>query len=107
MKKSGILRTNYEQLRLGIINEIGSLVRKHKAIEMEVEFEEGVFFASGLDEQDEPQLITSVDEERAKIFHQGNDIGTKLLTHLATDILLKIVEALETSLEETEKFVKK
>ena len=104
MKNSEILRNTYNALRISIIAEIVILVTKHKEIEMEQEFDKPPFYCNGYDEQDEPQVIENVDEKRAYIMHQGNDMGDELLEHLPTHTLIEIVEQLEKSYEDAKKF---
>ncbi len=104
MKRSEKLKQDYEKLRIQIHAEICVLLKKHREIEMEVEFLKPVYYCDGHDDQDEPQLIESVDENKAFIFHQGNDMGDELLEHLPTSTLLLILEQMEESLEGAIKF---
>ena len=106
MKRSDKLKKDYDKLRIQICAEICILLRKHRDIEVEVEFPEPVKFCDGYDDQDEPQLIESVDENNAFIFHQGNNIGTVPVESLSTSTLLLILEQMEKSFDEAMAFLK-
>ncbi|MEK6829788.1 MAG: hypothetical protein AABY15_06740 [Nanoarchaeota archaeon] len=106
MKNSEILRNTYNALRISLIAEICILVKKHEDIEMEQDFKKPPFYSNGIDEQDENQVIVRVDEKKAFIMHQGNDMGDEFLEHLPTSTLINIVEQLEKSFEEAEEFLK-
>lgn len=105
MKRSNKLKKDYENLRIQIYAEICVLLKKHRDIEIEVEFPEPVKFCNGYDDQDEPQLIESVDENNASIFHQGNDMGNVPIESLSTSTLLLILEQIEKSFDEAMAFL--
>lgn len=106
MKRSDKLKKDYEKLRIQICAEICVLLKKHRDIEVEVEFPEPVKFCDGYDDQDEPQLIESVDENNVFIFHQGNEMGTVPVESLPTSTLLLILEQMEKSFDEAMAFLK-
>lgn len=105
MKQSEKLKKDYDKLRIRIHSEICVLIKKHKDIEMEQEFEKPPFYSIGYDEQDENQVIERVDLEKAYIMHQGNSMGDELLEHLPTHTLVEILEELEKSYEASKKFL--
>lgn len=105
MKNSEDLKSKYNALRISIIAEICVLVKKHEEIEMGQEFDKPPFYCNGIDEQDENQVIERVDETKAYIMHEGNDMGDELLKHLPTHTLIEIVEQLEKSFEGAEGFL--
>jgi hypothetical protein len=105
-KKSEFYNRTHKDLRIAILNEIVSLVRKHTEIEMAVEFVEDISYANGIDEQDSPQVIETVTEELAIIEHQGNEVERVRLEHLSTETLIAIIKGLEKSYEESKLWIK-
>lgn len=105
MKQSEKLKKDYDKIRIRIYSEICVLLKKHRDIEVEIEFPQPVKFCDGHDDQDEPQLIESVDENHAFIFHQGNDMGKELIENLSTITLLQILEQMEKSFDEALAFL--
>ena len=107
MKESKKLKKTFDKLRSQLVAEIRLLGKMHKDIEMEVEFKEPIAFAPGIDEQDEHQLIEGINESEAIIFHQGDEVERVALEYISTEILIKILEGMEESLEGAKKFLEK
>jgi len=107
MKESKKIQKIYDKVRSQLIAEIRLLGKMHKDIEMDVEFKKPIAFAPGVDEQDEHQLIEGINESEAIVFHQGDEVERVVLEHLSTEILIKVLEGMEESLESAKKFIDK
>ena len=105
MKQSEKLKKQYDQLRSQIIGEIRMAHKKHTDIEIEPEIE--VLYVNGMDEQDESYNIQQVETTEVVVFHQGNEIERVVYEYLTTSTLIKLLEAMEKSLVDAEKFLSK
>lgn len=107
MKQSVKLKKQYDQLRKQLVAEIMLLLKQHQDIEIEPEFKKPIAYASGMDEQDEHQLIEQVNENFVTIFHQGNEVETVGYGSLSTEILIELLAGMEDSFEDAKKFISK
>lgn len=108
MKESTKFHKRHEQLRRQSIAAIMLLVKKHKDIEMPIEFTASIFYGQGIDDDDNAPEIDEITESGlVVIYHQGNEIERIKLELLSTDLLVKIIGGLEESFSVGLKSIKK
>lgn len=101
MKQSEKLNEKYQELRNRIVSEIMLLVKKHLFDhEVLAELEKPIFYASGIDEQDNPHEINEITESGEVIIcYQGDESERFPLEQLTTEKLIEVLEELEKGCE--------
>ena len=104
MKNSIKIRQALQDAKTDLRIEIYRISQEFNKKEVAMEFDTPIYFASGFDEQDNPQEIQYIEfnekgELVAEIYHQGNLIDSIALNDIDSDMLLLILEGLEKTLE--------
>ena len=101
MKQSEKLTNKYQELRNRIVAEIMLLVKQHvDDHEVLAELPDPIFYASGIDEQDNPHEINEVTEKgEVVIYYQGDETERFPMEQLSTEKLIEVLEGLEKSYE--------